>query len=405
MTKSAAMMTRSLTKRALPLLAVAFSIALTPLFSYGQSAADREILRRLERVKEAEQHIANGDIAYQDKDYEQAIADYRAAIDKLPDAPATQPLKDSAIAKFADASVNDARIRAESGYYDEARATLEQVLEQNPSHEKAKTLLEHLDDNDRFPKALTPGHVLDVQDVERLLQMGISYYDLGDFDDAREQFWEVLRIDRYNTAARRMLEKVEKRIIDYHTSARDHTRTKMIREVDEMWETMVPTVAPESFSTARRPDVKKDGAIYLQTKLNTIVIPRVQFTDARVDEAIEFLRIKSKDLDVFETDPELKGVNIILKADPESAPRISLDLQNVPLVEALRYVTELAGMKFKVEPYAVLVVPLTDVGNEVYQQTFSVPPDFLSYGADAGGLLRGPSIPLPRLVVAEMPVA
>ncbi len=53
------------------------------------------------------------------------------------------------------------------------------------------------------------------------------------------------------------------------------------------------------------------------------------------------------------------------------------------MVEALRYITELAGMKYKIEPYAVVVVPLSDVGTEQYTRTFKVPPSFLSLGQDS----------------------
>ncbi len=65
------------------------------------------------------------------------------------------------------------------------------------------------------------------------------------------------------------------------------------------------------------------------------------------------------------------------------------------MVEALRYITELASMKYKVEPYAVVIVPITEVGNEQFTRTFKVPPDFLTStgggGEPAGGCgLRRP---------------
>jgi general secretion pathway protein D len=58
----------------------------------------------------------------------------------------------------------------------------------------------------------------------------------------------------------------------------------------------------------------------------------------------------------------------------------------VPMSEALRYITELASMKYKVEPYAVLVVPLSETTSEQYTRIYRVPPDFLSLGGgDTGG--------------------
>lgn len=77
------------------------------------------------------------------------------------------------------------------------------------------------------------------------------------------------------------------------------------------------------------------------TKAEKIIIPRMELRDAKLEEALDFLRVKSKELD-----PDKQGVNIIL-ANPTPArdARITLSLINVPLTEALRYVTELAGLK------------------------------------------------------------
>jgi general secretion pathway protein D len=63
------------------------------------------------------------------------------------------------------------------------------------------------------------------------------------------------------------------------------------------------------------------------------------------------------------------------------------------MVEALRYITELAGMKYKVEPYAVVVVPISDVGSEQYTRTFKVPPDFLTSTGNAGEAPAAPAAP------------
>ncbi|MEZ5299639.1 MAG: hypothetical protein R3F11_03060 [Verrucomicrobiales bacterium] len=76
--------------------------------------------------------------------------------------------------------------------------------------------------------------------VESGLRMGVGYSDLGDYDRARMEFHKVLAVDKYNIVARRELENLERRVIGYQRSARDHTRAAMLREVDEMWETYVP---------------------------------------------------------------------------------------------------------------------------------------------------------------------
>lgn len=90
-----------------------------------------------------------------------------------------------------------------------------------------------------------------------------------------------------------------------------------------------------------------------------IIIPHLEFAEATVSEAVEFLRAMS-----LRHDPEKKGVNLILKRskawdEPGSAePVLSLSLREVPLTEALRYVAELANLKLSAQADAYLLSPL-----------------------------------------------
>ncbi|MES2597253.1 MAG: M56 family metallopeptidase [Verrucomicrobiota bacterium] len=90
-------------------------------------------------------------------------------------------------------------------------------------------------------------------------------------------------------------------------------------------------------------------------KLQSIIIPRVQFRDATLEEALEFFRAKARTLDTAETDTSKRGVNIVLKTKEASQTKISLDLTNVPLEEALKYTTELANVDYWIEGSAVAI--------------------------------------------------
>lgn len=99
----------------------------------------------------------------------------------------------------------------------------------------------------------------------------------------------------------------------------------------------------------------------LQAKLDAIVIPQIQFHEATLSEAMEFLRRKSQDLDTSTTDPNQKGVSIIVKTDGNTAEaRITLDLKNIPLGEALKYVAQLSNLRLVVERNAVLLLSQAD---------------------------------------------
>jgi general secretion pathway protein D len=345
--------------------------------------AEREIARRMGRVQDARIAIEQGDKLMAEGDTEGALGQYKAAMDALPNAAITSEWSEYAKAKFADCSVVLARERAKNGRYKEARELLDGALVAVPGHAGAVAFGKQLDDPERWPVALTPEHVVKVQEVERGLLQGRSNYELGNYDLAREDYLDVLRKDPYNTAARRGMERAEQKRAEYFNSARDHTRAKMLNEVNKAWEDTVPVQVIQTDTLG--PTTKTQSA-YITEKMNRIRFPSVQFASASLEEAIEFLRVKSRDLDDQESDPARKGVNIILKTgDTPITTTISIDLTDVPMSEALRYITELAGMKFKVDSYAVLVVPISETSTEMYQRIFRVGPDFLSMGGDAGG--------------------
>src|SRR5438552_12063984 len=182
------------------------------------------------------------------------------------------------------------------------------------------------------------------------------------------------------------------------------------------------------------------GTARINNKLNSIIIPRVEFRDASIREAIDFIRQQAAAND---PSPEgRRGVDIVLRLrsigrsnEPapvtgtttageaivpplpagalppgESAPppaavvpapvvtpatpslppvnpaeaRITLTLNQIPLGEALRYIASQAGLKVKVEPYAVLIIPLSEQSNELITKEYRVPPGFISSTVNVG---------------------
>jgi general secretion pathway protein D len=64
--------------------------------------------------------------------------------------------------------------------------------------------------------------------------------------------------------------------------------------------------------------------------------------------------------------------------------RITVTLDNIPLGEALRYIATQAGLKVKVEPYAVSIIPLTEQTNDLITKRYHVPPEFFGGPLDVG---------------------
>lgn len=106
-------------------------------------------------------------------------------------------------------------------------------------------------------------------------------------------------------------------------------------------------------------------------KLNSIIIPRIEFQDTTVEEAIDFLRLRAVELDSLESDAGRKGVNFVIRhprpapAEGVAAPPLlirELKLRNVPLGRAIQYICELSHLRYTVDDTAVILAPRNEIG-------------------------------------------
>ena len=79
-----------------------------------------------------------------------------------------------------------------------------------------------------------------IDTVRRNLYVAEGAYNLGKFDQAKVEYEKTLRVDPYNVAARKGLEKVAETKSRYYRAAYDHTRAEMLMEVDKAWEQAAP---------------------------------------------------------------------------------------------------------------------------------------------------------------------
>ncbi len=412
-------------RTALALMAVAATMPLTVSvavagegggYSSVGGLAQREIIRRQEAVAEADRLFLEGREAYAKGDFQQSVDKYRAALTLLPSSVSLTERRVSYVQHLGDASVALAQQFRKVGKYEEARALLDGVLapDVDPNNILAKTELGYLDDPIRTNPALTYEHTKNIDAVRRALYMAQGNYDLGKFDAAKTDYEAVLRLDPYNTAARRGMERIAAAKTDYYRAAYDHTRAELLMQVDAAWELSVPADLPtfDTIGGSTRPET--EGVAYITEKLRRIIIPRIDFEDTTVEEAIDFLRLRAAELDTLELDPARKGVNFVIRrprttaigageggldaaageapllgdGDPGSLRIDELRLRNVPLAIALKYIGDKTKLRYKVDDFAVTLVPQTETGEDLFTRTFRVPPDFgasLSAGGDGGG--------------------
>lgn len=361
------------------------------------SIADREVQRRASLISTQAQRLTEAEALLKEKKTAEALAVYEEIYQALPNLPLAQQVRDAAREGYLYAGLQRARELANLGDREAAFKILDALDSPNVAKGDARILNLRglLDDPDRFPPALTPQHVKNVEEVQRLLTLAASQHETGMFDKSLSTYEEVLRIDPANTAARRGMERVERERSQYLDSARDHQRGRMLNGVNELWEEKPPLKSEDITKLfggqggQGEPLAMKTGRESIQAKLRDIKIERIDFSGAALTEVIEYLRVRARDLD-----PAGKGVDFVVSI-PEDQPlqSVSLNLTNVPIEEVLRYVTQVAGVSYRVEEYAVRIVSLTDTNQSIISKSYRVPPDFISTAAVAPAASTAPADP------------
>jgi len=356
-----------------------------------QGTAEREVQRQQSMVNYAQQQVNKGTEAMMNQDYESAYAYFKSAVDALPSGgEATASVREAAIDGFSRAAVKLSEQRVSEGRFQDATTTVNVVLEEryNPNYGPALKLQAKLKDPTNFNQTLTPGFIANVEEVKQLLIEAQGFYAAGRFDLAQKRYEQVLNIDKYNIAARRGMEQVNNARAKYADTAYSESRGDMIRQVDKGWELPVRKFDIGATTIIEQPTIDTRGTSQINRKLDDIIIPRIEFHDATIREALDFIKARAAALDTTEQDPAHRGVNIVLEIgpnSPEANSRITLSLNDVPLRAAIDYVAKAANLKLKIEPYAVAVVPQSVPTDVLITKEYKVPPGFISALPAAAG--------------------
>src|SRR5437763_2742181 len=405
----------------------ASSFAQTP-----DNIAEREVHRRQTGISQGEAALARGQAAMKAKDYGAAHEEFRTAVTYLPDAVVSGKAHDEAVEGFCKSGVVLAQARIAEGRYADAEAILSEVLSDRYDSKcrAAQELYSHLRQPGYFNKTMSPTFIEKVEQVKQLLTEADGFYNSGRYDLAMKRYDQGLALDPHNTAARKGQEKINNTKYKYDEEAYNETRSRQLWQVENGWEHPVRRYG--GTGEPARLGIQKNltDTARINNKLNTIIIPRVEFRDATLREAVNFLREQA-----VENDPATegeRGINIVLPpsvqrpppppagvspvpagaaAAPGTAPAgtspvgagqavalppappaergsITIELNHIPLGEALRYIANQAGLKVKVEPYAVSLVPRTEQSADLLVKRYHVPPEFFGGPLDVGYFLE-----------------
>lgn len=361
----------------------------------GLSTAAQETARRQQSMRDAMQKVQEARTAYTAGRYSEAVDLYREALAAVPKAPASEKQVKFIRDSLADALVAKGMDYRKVGRTDEAVEFMKEALTLSPGHKFAQHELVKTQDPERTNPALSPEHVANVAEVNRLLSLAYGYYDLGSFDKAQATFESVLRIDRYNTAAIRGKELVQNRKRQYAAAARDSYRAKALSEVDKSWEEPAPVenVIGEYATTESGSVVREDAETEerIAAALKEMVLPQIVFEDATIRDVVEALQGQ---IARFEAQGQGAGrkINILTEfGDRESegyktimTRLVNLHLNDVSVYDLLNVLDKQLGITHYITPLGVeLSFSGRDFGPLV-ERVYSVPPHFFDAPASGG---------------------
>jgi len=393
--------------------------------------AREESIRRQEQVIRAERMVRDAEQLAKQKKYADAAVVYEQVLKFLPKGPATEKLHASVTRGAVENRLRAANTALGEKNYSAAKENALKALETDPASSDAKSLVARADR--LSAKAVEPVPAGEVTGPEgdtkvqakeaqakQLLREGRVWFESGYLIESEAKFRQVLALDSYNTEAMRMLKRVEaerQKVTHIHRETVAETR---MREVTDKW---VPPIRRDITVPVKEGDTTMALREKLDTekKLNAIVLPEVKFDGARIDSVISFLVEESRRLD-----PDGKGVNIVLRlaeggpgaaaptpfpgaaptappvpdlppipgADPAFAPPpvapaaqptvpagpssayppITLNLRDIPLYDVLKLVTDLAGLRFRIDRRSVVIVPLSMPEQGIVTRIYPIQP-------------------------------
>ncbi|OGV69054.1 MAG: hypothetical protein A2283_23055 [Lentisphaerae bacterium RIFOXYA12_FULL_48_11] len=249
--------------------------------------------------------------------------------------------------------------------------------------------------------------------VADLMKDGREYMQAREYDKAQGRFEAVLKQDPYNTEAIRLLQKTNQKKYDTATMELDATRNDIMAETRKTWNPRDYALITDTQKTMDMGGSKKkieDKRQKILDKMANIIIPEIDFRQANINDVVDELRKLSEEFDRPASADERKGVNIILNlgtgrgagagaaaGDPAAAVPIdpfaiapaaagagavagaagdvnlvTFSARGISLLEALKIVTNVTKLKYRIEGNIVMIVPLNAAEGDIVVRMYDV---------------------------------
>jgi len=369
--------------------------SLAPRFQSSAEMTQREIDRRREATFRLNENLDLAERLYLAGEWEHAQAKFRLVMNQTDPQTSTSGFYHRARVGVAKSLAAQALAQEKEGKTAEAAGLMKQAADLDPANAQVAKQAANMQEEasrgaDPFEgnPAATADLVEKTKEIKKLLSLADQLTETGQYRSARQKLDDVLRIDPYNSAARKKIEVVEKKRLLVADKRYSASRVKAMTQVTEAWIPPPPArVDPKQIRGTGKASPSNSAEI-LQA-LSTIEIPEIVFNEKPLRDAVEELQRLSE-----QNDPKKKGINFVLRLSPPSqgvdpeAGTVSLELRNVKLQTALKYLCEqIRGgekLRYDVENSAVLILPVTEIGGELETRSYTLPPSLLANSVKPG---------------------
>jgi general secretion pathway protein D len=372
-----------------------------PRFQSSAEMTQREIDRRREATFRMNENLDLAERLYSAGEWEHAQAKFRLVMNQTDPQTSTSGFYHRARVGVAKSLAAQALAQEKEGKTAEAAGLMKQAADLDPANAQVAKQAANMQEEasrgaDPFDgnPAATADLVEKTKEIKKLLSLADQLTDTGQYRSARQKLDDVLRIDPYNSAARKKIEVVEQKRLIVADKRYSASRVKAMTQVTEAWVPPPPARVDPKQTRGTGNAGPSNSAEILQA-LSTIEVPEIVFNEKPLRDAVEELQRLSE-----QNDPKKKGINFVLRlsppaegVDPEAAT-VSLELRNVKLQTALKYLCEqIRGgekLRYDVENSAVLILPVTETGGELETRSYTLPPSLLANSVKQGESQKTP---------------
>ncbi|NBU69206.1 MAG: hypothetical protein EBS49_06285 [Verrucomicrobia bacterium] len=297
--------------------------------------------------------------------------------------------------------------RARQSAWPKAREWALRSLQHDPGNSSAQATLENA--NSILQRGAVAGEEVNpalgsrffdkLQGVQDGLALAEQLRETGQLDLAEAKFEEVLRLDPFNSVATQGIQKIYEERALVSEQSRDLSNLERRREVRESWNYIYPKKAGQQGGTQVTGPLTASPSFQIEQKLKNIRIPQIDFPGASLEDIRRALNTLSRQ---YDTDATKNGVNFVVSSDLLSAPvqPVNLRLRDVSLEDVVKYVSQIAGVKFRISDVGVTFSPLIETRPDLIPREFTVSPSFFGESASTEGSAglkgAGASTPTPK---------